>query len=388
MRVELNPFLDPSFPYSELNPIPVDLKRAAVARDDLTGWRIAPPTPLLRLPRLAARLGLGNVYMKDEGLRKPLKSFKSLGGAYALGEALRDRIEDKTGERPDYPSLFERRFADADFCAVAATDGNHGRSLAWGAQKFGVGCRIYIPNGVSEPRIDAIAQFGAEIIRVDGTYDATFAKARSDALANDWALIQDISTEDYTQCHQRIMEGYTIMGREMIEQLDGQHVSHAFLQVGCGGMAAAVMAAFIEEWGVNAPKFVLMEAETTASTLESFVKAEPVTVGGSQKTIMIGIAVGETSYLPWVLFKKYAHSGITVADQYAEEAMRYAASGESGDPVFVSGETGACGIAALMELEKSPGLRRKLDLDAESSVLLINTEGDTDPESYKRIVRQ
>ncbi|MEM9386667.1 MAG: diaminopropionate ammonia-lyase, partial [Pseudomonadota bacterium] len=305
-----------------------------------------------------------------------------------LGETLRDRTEREWGVRPDYASLFDRKHSDPDYCAVAVTDGNHGRSLAWGAQQFGVACRIYIPNGVSEPRIAAIARYGAEIVRVDDNYDATFAKARADAAANDWALIQDVSTRDYTECHKRIMEGYTLMAREMIEQLDTQRPSHVFLQVGCGGMAASVMAAFIEQWGASAPKFVLMEAETTASTLESFAKSEPVVVGGSQRTIMIGIAVGETSYLPWLVFRRYAHSAVTVADIYAERAMRRAAKGTGGDPAFVAGETGACGLAALLELSASPVLRSRLDLGSHASVLLINTEGDTDPVTYQRIMAQ
>ncbi|MEM6650703.1 MAG: diaminopropionate ammonia-lyase, partial [Pseudomonadota bacterium] len=281
-----------------------------------------------------------------------------------------------------------RKYANTDFCAVAVTDGNHGRSLAWGARLFGVKCLIYLPNVVSASREKAIADFGAEIVRIDANYDETFARVKRDATENGWSLIQDISTPDYMLCHQRIMEGYTLMAEEMVQQLKGTAPSHVFLQVGCGGMAAAIMSYFIEVWGEDAPKFVLLESINAASTLESLRLGKSVLVGGDHETIMVGIAVGETSYLPWLLFKPYAHSALAISDGYAAEAMRISANGIGDDPSFVSGETGACGLGALLALQEHPEAAEKLGLGPDSSILLINSEGDTDPDMYKKITEQ
>lgn len=382
----LNSNFDPSARYSELTHLPVDIERARTARAEISLWSDARETPLLELPGFAQKYGYGRVLVKDEARRGSLKSFKALGGAYALGEALRDHIEIRDGRRPSQAELFAREHPTGDFCAVAVTDGNHGRSLAWGAEQFGVRCIIYLPDIVSEDRAEAIAKFGAEIRRIKGNYDEVYRHMCAEASKHNWAVVQDISTPDDLLCHQRIMEGYTLMADEIFNQLEGEPPSHVFLQVGCGGMAAAIMSHFLIQWPERRPRFVLLEAETAASTVESFRNRAPVRIDGSHETIMVGIAVGETSYLPWLLFDKFAHSAMTVNDEDARIAMRIAAYGIENDPAFVSGETGACGLAALLSLSKSPALKERIGLDEESSILVINSEGDTDPGAYRSIV--
>ncbi|MEM8777252.1 MAG: diaminopropionate ammonia-lyase, partial [Pseudomonadota bacterium] len=386
---QLNPFFAPNAPYSDLEDLPVILDRAKLAREELSTWGVAQSTPLHEMRMFAQQCGIQNVFVKDEGRRAPLKSFKSLGGAYALGEALRDHIFEIANHRPSYEELFKGECEAYGFCGAAATDGNHGRSLAWGASLFGIPVKIYLPNVVSKDREDAIAQYGAEIVRIDANYDETFKRLQNDASANGWSLIQDISTKDYMLPHQRVMEGYTLMAEEIVQELDRNLPTHVFLQVGCGGMAAAIMAHFINSWPSDEmPIFVLIEATNAASTLASFRERKPVVVGGNHETIMVGIAVGTTSYLPWLLFKQSAHSALSMEDSFAEEAMRYCARNDTGDPSFVSGETGACGMGALLALQHLPDVRRALDLNSGSKVLVINSEGDTDPNAYNRIVNQ
>lgn len=388
MKLVKNPSFDCAARYGEKQRHAFDPDEARHVRDELSQWPVYAETPLLELPGLAAEFGIGRLYVKDEGCRHPLKSFKALGGAYALGEALRDRIEDKIGVRPGYAELFSGDFKkdSEDFCAAAVTDGNHGRSLAWGAQLFGVACVIYLPVHVSPEREKAIADYGAAIIRIDGTYDATVERLREDAARNGWTMIQDVSTEYDWLAHKRIMHGYSLMAEEIERGLAGTMPTHMLLQVGCGGLAGMLLGYFWTRFGSDRPVTILIEPSNTASTLASVEAGHRVSVGGNLETLMVGMAVGETSLLPWYLFERGAEFALALGDEHVPEVMRRAARGAAGDPPMVVGETGAAGLAALLELSGDPTLAAEVGLDSRSRVLVINTEGDTDPTLYAQIV--
>jgi diaminopropionate ammonia-lyase len=388
MKLVRNPAFDRAARYGDIQRHAFDPDEASRVRDELSRWPVYAETPLLQLPGLAAEAGIESLYVKDEGCRYPLKSFKALGGAYALGEALRDRIEGKIGVRPDYPELFAGAFKEenAGFRAVAVTDGNHGRSLAWGAQLFGVECGIYLPVHVSPEREEAIARYGAKITRIDDTYDAAVERLRKDAAKSGWTMIQDVSTEDDWLAHRRIMHGYSLMAEEIERGLAGTRPTHMLLQVGCGGLAGMLLAYFWTRFGQDRPITILIEPSNTASTLASFEAGYRTSVGGDLETLMVGMAVGETSLLPWYLFEKGAEFALALGDECVPEVMRRTARGVAGDPPMVVGETGAAGLAALLELARSPALAAEVGLGSRSRVLVINTEGDTDPTLYAAIV--
>lgn len=389
VRLVPNPFLSTPAVYGPEQRAALDPEAAKRARADLRAWPVYAPTPLRDATGLAERLGVARLWIKDEGERQPLKSFKALGGAYALGEYLRDRIAEETGTRPVYEELFEGRAAATarGFRVVATTDGNHGRSLAWGAKLFGAQCTIYLPENVSEDREQAIADLGALTIRHAGNYDETLRRCAAEAAQNGWVHIQDTSHEGFTEAHKLIMEGYTLMVEEILEQLPaGERPTHTFLQVGCGGMAAAIVAMLHERWGDAMPHVVLVQSERCAPIVDTFATGARQVDTGRHDTIMIGIACGEVALLSEALLYPFAGHAMSVDDDAAMEVMRLAAHGAEGDPPLIVGETGAAGLAALLRARQDADASDAIGLDATSRVLVINSEGDTAPDVYRRIV--
>jgi diaminopropionate ammonia-lyase len=362
-----------------------DMERA---RADLQSWPEYEPTPLHALPGLAASLGVAAIHLKDEGERKPLASFKALGGAYALSEALRDRVERATGTRPSSRAVWNGDHAiyARDLQVVAATDGNHGRSLAWGAQHLGVACTIYLPFNVSSERERLIADFGARIVRVPGNYDAAVAAAADAGAADGVELIQDTSYPGYLEPCRRIMAGYTLMAAEIREQWPPHAPpTHMFLQSGCGGMAAALAADFWINWQNPRPRVILVEALTAAGFLDSLEAGSPVVVEGDLDTLMIGIACGEVSLLAWDVLKTGAYAAIAIPDDIAVEAMRLLRGGTADDPPLRIGETGVAGLAGLMAAMADPACRDAMRLDSDSRILLIGSEGPIDLPTYEKL---
>lgn len=380
---------DQKRPYGPLQRAALDPVAAAVATRELAAWPVYQPTRLLSLPGLARRLGVGEVWVKCEGERVPLASFKALGGAFALGEALRDRVEAATGRRPAYDELFagQHRDAAAGLHVVAATDGNHGRSLAWGAQLFGCACTIVLPWNVSAEREALIAGFGAEMRRVSGNYDAAVAEAWRLSEAEGCALIQDTSFPGYEEPCRRIMYGYMLMAQEIRGQLPpGTKPTHVILQVGCGGLAASIAADFWLAWGEHRPKVLAVQSTQADSLLRSLAAGQRVAVDGDLDTAMVGIACGEVSMLAWDILRDELTGAIAIDDEPAFEAMRWLADGVDGDPPLVIGETGAAGFGALLELTRHRSDAAALQLDAKSRVLLIASEGALDAVSYAKVI--
>lgn len=360
----------------------------SAAQREIVQWPGYAPTPLRMLPALARQLGLGAVYYKDEGERFGLKSFKALGGAYAVFRVLAQAIARQAGgQEVSAADILSGRWhhVTQQVTVTCATDGNHGRSVAWGAQMFGCRCVIYIHETVSEGRRAAIAKYGADVIRVKGNYDDSVRHADAQAKANGWIVVSDTTYEGYRAIPIDVMHGYGVMAREIIAQLGAQPPTHVFVQAGVGAFAASVAAAFWIAWGEQRPKLVVVEPIEADCYLRSAQAGKPVAVTGALDTIMAGLACGEVSPAAYEIVSTAATAYLALDDQYALDAVRLFAQPNPGDPAIVSGETGAAGLAALLVARDHPALRELLSLDADSRVLLLGSEGDTDPEIYQHI---
>jgi diaminopropionate ammonia-lyase len=358
------------------------------AERDIRQWPAYRPTPLLSLPGLARELGVAAVSYKDEGARFSLKSFKALGGAYAVYRLLAQAVAAHNGGQPvSAAELLSGRWCDVvqGFTVTCATDGNHGRSVAWGAQMFGCRCVIYIHATVSEGRRAAIAHYGADVVRVPGNYDDSVRHADSQAQAHGWTVVSDTTYEGYRDIPIDVMHGYGVMSREVIAAMGDAPPTHVFVQAGVGAFAASVAAAFWLAWGERRPKLVVVEPIEADCHLRSAQAGMPVAVTGALDTIMAGLACGEVSPAAWEIVSGAASAFVALDDRFALDAVRRFAATLPGDPAIVSGETGAVGLAALLAARENDALRALLDIDAASHVLLLGSEGDTDPDIYKSI---
>ncbi|MEO8133534.1 MAG: diaminopropionate ammonia-lyase [Betaproteobacteria bacterium] len=359
------------------------------AFQEIRRWPGYAPTPLQGLPALAGRLGVAAVTCKDESGRFGLKSFKALGGAYAVLRLLQATIAAKNDGRP----VASRELVAGAYKALAAavtvtcaTDGNHGRSVAWGAQLFGCRCVIFVHEKVSEGRCEAIARYGAEVIRVQGNYDDSVRHAAAVALQNGWTVISDTSYDGYRDIPIDVMHGYGVMAREVIAQMTEGPPTHVFVQAGVGGLAAALCAAFWIAWGKARPQLLLVEPLQADCYFQSGAAGHPVTVTGALDTVMAGLACGEVSPLAWAILDAGASAYVAIDDAFALDAVRVLARPDGDDPAIVAGETGAAGLAALLAAHADNEVLRTLGLDTASRVLLIGSEGDTDPEIYRQIL--
>jgi diaminopropionate ammonia-lyase len=342
----------------------------AAAEREIASWPGYAATPLARLDGLARSVGLAALWYKDERGRFGLKSFKALGGAYAVRRVL---------ERQARPAR--------ELTVTCATDGNHGRSVAWGARLFGCNCVIFIHATVSEGRAEAIRRYGAEVVRVPGNYDDAVRHAAAEAARHGWFVVSDTSYAGYRDVPVDVMHGYGVMAAEIFRQLPaGEIPSHVFVQVGVGALAAAVCASFWLDWGSQRPRFVAVEPTRADCLARSVEAGRPVVVHGDLETVMAGLACGEVSEAAWEILREGTDVALAIGDDWALEAVRALANPRDGDPVVVAGETGGAGLAALLALRDRPDLRAQLGLDASSRVLLLGSEGDTDPEIYRRIV--
>jgi len=377
--------------YGEAERAVLDEAGAATARESIAAWPGYEPSPLVFLPGLAAAAGVASIAWHDESGRFGLGSFKALGGAYAVHRCLAERVAARTGTAPPgAEALASGRFEaiTAATTVCCATDGNHGRSVAWGARTFGCRCVIYVHATVSEERAQAIAAFGARVVRHPGNYDETVRRAARDAEANGWVVVSDTSWQGYERIPRDVMHGYTVMAGEALEAHAAQSgpPSHVFIQGGVGGLAAAVLARFWWAYGAARPRFVVVEPERAACLLESARAGRPVALRGDIETVMAGLSCGEPSRLAWRLLEAGADDFMAVPDDAALEVMRLLADGVAGDPPLVCGESAGAGLAGMLAAMADPPLAHALGLGADARVLVFGTEGDTDPALYERIV--
>lgn len=357
----------------------------AVAAQTIKTWPAYTPSPLHHLSGQAGRLGLGEVFYKDESARFGLGSFKALGGAYAVYALLREKLQLGDGSLL-WTDQATRKAAKA-ITVCCATDGNHGRSVAWGAELFGASCVIFVHETVSQARCEAIAAFGAKVSRVKGNYDDSVREAQRQAEANCWHVVSDTSYQGYIDIPCKVMHGYGLMAQEICDQV-AEAPSHVVVQAGVGALAASLCAYFWYRWGTKRPRFVLVEPMLADCYFQSISAGHPVAVTGSLQTIMAGLACGEASPIAWQILSRAADDACVVCEDDVREAMRSLHRGESSDPSVISGETGAAGLALLQASQAMPHLAQALGLDAHSRVLIIGSEGNTDPEIYRAIIHQ
>lgn len=374
-----------------LRPV-ITLDGARQARTEISSWPNYKATPLRDLRPLAAALGLGRLWYKDEATRLGLQSFKALGGAYAVARLLQRMIGDQVGRRISIRELAgdAYRHLTQATTVVCATEGNHGSSVAAGAAMFGCKCAIVLHAGVNRGRESVIAARGAEIIRVEGTYDEAVREAIRLSSQKGWPLVADTSSIGGEQACLDVMHGYTVMMAEVLDQLANDRaetITHVFLQGGVGGLAAAVCAHSWNVLGRLAPTIVVVEPEQADCLFQSAAAGGRLCpASGDLQTVMAGLACGEVSELAWPVLSEGAEFFMTIRDTDAIDAMRLLADPERVGASIVAGASAGAGLAGLMTAMRDEETRKLMRLDGASSALVFGTEGATDPELYRTIV--
>lgn len=350
------------------------------------------PTPLWSLPRLASRFGVKEIRVKDESYRFGLNAFKVLGGSYAIARYIAERLHrsmtDITYEFLTSDS-FRQHFEPTTF--YTATDGNHGRGVAWSANQLGQKSVVRMPWGTTPTRRDAIAAENATVTIEDMNYDACVRLAYQESQADpNGVMIQDTAWEGYEEIPSWIMQGYGTIADEVFERLQ-QPPTHVFVQAGVGSLAGAIIGAFALKYPEARPKMIVVEAKAAECLYLSAKNHQVTTVDGAMQTIMAGLACGEPNSVSWEILRTFTDVFMVIDDETAEAGMRLLGAPLKGDPQVISGESGVAGFAAFLAVMQDPNLsdlKRELTIHSESRVLFINTEGDTDPERYDHIVRQ
>lgn len=390
VRFCLNPTADRVRAYGEGEREVLSHAHALVALREIETWPDYAPTPLRPLAALARRLGVAAAWYKDEGSRFGLDSFKALGGAYGVLCIVRDEVSRAmmlttipSGDLLDH----EYRSITSRLVVTTATDGNHGRSVAWGARLFGCRAVIYLPRGVSAGRERVIRDLGAEVVRTQRDYDGAVRQCAADAEEKGRIVVSDTSYPGYDAIPRKVMQGYTVLAAELLEQLPrGERPTHLFLQAGVGGLAAAIVAHLWEAYPGERPTTVIVEPESADCLFQTALARRLTHASGDLATIMGGLSCGETSPLAWRILKSGADAFMTIPDRLAIDTMRLLAEGREGDPAIIAGESAVAGVAGAIEVTGDAHVRRAVGLDDDARVLFIGTEGATDPELYAELI--
>lgn len=378
-------------------PYPNELKlilNSAAANESrrwLSHWSLLHPnaTPLWDMPGTAAQLNLAHLSIKDESVRSELGSFKALGAPIALVRLIVQQWPDR---QLDVAALLKGSYAElvSNVTVITATDGNHGRALAAAAQTVGCRCVIVLHANVSLEREQAIAAYGAQIVRISGNYDESVEAAAQLATTNGWHVVSDTSYSGYEDIPRDVMQGYGTIAAEIIEQSTSQPeqpaFTHVVVQGGVGGLAAGVVSYLWEFHGQHRPRLIVVEPEQADCLFQSAVAGRPARATGSVDSVMAGLACGATSPLAWRFLEPSIDHFLTINDAAAVSAMHSLAAGHQGDIPIVAGESGAAGLAALTVLMQDATMAQAVGLDRRSCVLLINTEGATAPSVYRDLV--
>ncbi len=352
------------------------------------------PTPLVRLSCLAEELGVKDIFVKNEAKRFSLNAFKGLGGSYAMFRILCQRL----GLSPDEATLADLQTKEAhkkikDAVFVTATDGNHGRGVSWAGGIFGCQVHVYMPAGSVEARAEAIRRVGpAQVVITDKNYDETVQFAMEQSEKNGWYLIQDTAWEGYETVPAWIIQGYLTMASEAMDQLEakGAIPTHVFLQAGVGAMAGGVLGYIASRMGEHKPIVTIVEPETVNCIYRSAKAGKPCSVEGAPVTIMAGLNCGTPCTITWPVLRDFAQFYMSCPDYVAAHGMRSYAKERRTDETVTSGESGAVTMGALSMVLTRPELEQvksAMNLGQNSVILLISTEGDTDPEGYVNVVR-
>ena len=382
-----NPAANRMTPYGARRSEILGADALALAQRELTQWQGYAVTPLHSLPALAQAMGVASVHYKDEGSRFGLGSFKALGGAYAVARLLCRELGAQLGRTLTTQDLLtpELRALCGGITVTCATDGNHGRSVAWGAQLFGCQCVIYIHATVSEGRKEAIAQYGAQVVRTAGNYDDAVRQADLDAKQYGRFVISDTSYPGYMDVPRDVMQGYQLMVEEAAQQLP-ERPTHIFVQAGVGGLAAAVCGYFWERDAGDRPIYVVVEPDKADCLTQSAKAGQLTAVTGDIDTLMAGLACGEVSHLAWEILEKGTDAFCVIPDDAAVAAMRLLAHPLGSDPVIVAGESAVAGVAAAIAASQSDAARQTLGLNADSRILFFGSEAATDRALYEQLV--
>ena len=333
------------------------------AYNTISKWKDYKPTPLVNLIKLSNKLKLNNIFYKDESKRFHLKSFKALGGAYAV---------EKTTQ------------GNKNIIVATATAGNHGRSVAWGAQRLGLKCKIFISEYVSEARANSMRKLDAEVIRVNGNYEKSLERCISESNKNGWEIVQDVAWENYEYVPKLTMAGYSVMIKEISNQTD-QYITHVFLQAGVGGMASGAIAG-IAKYFKRIPKIIIVEPENADCVLKSVENGSLQKVNIKKESIMGGMSCGEVSLVPWKILKESVNSCTSVTDENVDLTVAMLKNKILSDVEIVGGECSTPGIISLVACANDNEIRKNLELEESSNILIIGCEGDADEDLYNKLL--
>ena len=329
-------------------------------------WDAYSPTPLINLNKLSQELNLNKIFYKDESKRFDLKSFKALGGAYAVQKISK---------------------GNNNIVVSTATAGNHGRSVAWGAKRLGLKCKIFISEFVSDARGQAMANLGAEVIKVKGNYENSLIECIKQSTKNGWQIVQDVAWDNYLLVPKYTMAGYSVMMKEIVDQLDNNEITHIILQAGVGGMAAAMIAG-IARYLKNIPITIVVEPDSAACVLESIRSGKIEKIDIKRESLMGGMSCGEVSLVPWEILKNSVKYCISLPDDDIAKTMRLLGNANFSDEKIIAGENSAPGVISLIASCEDQKIKKELNLNSNSNVLVIGCEGDTDQEMYKKLINE
>ena len=335
------------------------------AYNTISKWDNYEPTPLLNLDKLSKDLNLKNIFYKDESKRFGLKSFKALGGAYAVQEISKNK---------------------KNVVVSTATAGNHGKSVAWGAKRLGIKCKIFISEFVSNSRADEMSKLGADVTRVQGNYENSLKECIKQSKDKNWEIVQDVAWENYERVPKLTMSGYSIMIEEISNQTN-EYITHVFLQAGVGGMASGAIAG-IARYFKKIPKIIIVEPKNADCVLKSIKSGKSEKIKIKEESIMGGMSCGEVSLVPWQILKNSVNNCLSIPDDDVAITVAMLSKGYFGKDFIVGGECSAPGIISLNASCKNKKIKEELELNMNSNVLLIGCEGDTDKDLYKKLLDQ
>ncbi len=375
-------------PYTDELKSILNLEDARKAFDEISTWNGYKPTPLLSLKEIALQTGVKKIYYKDESSRFGLGSFKALGGTYGVLKFIQDELKIDIGTAVTLEDIHKGKYKEqiSRYTVTTATDGNHGRSVAYGAKLFGCKCQIYIHAEVSSGRQDAMEKLDANVIRVNGNYDKSLKVCKQESELNNWHIISDTSYPGYTKYPRDIMAGYNVMSEEIASKLEEEMEmpTHIFLQGGVGSFPGAICGYFWEKFPNNNIKFIVVESEHAPCLIRSAQNNQMTSVNIKKETMMAGLSCGEPSLLGWEILSIGVDDFVSISDQLIPSTMRILANN---NPPIEAGESSVAGLTALIEIMKAQDIAEKIKLDSESIVLLFGTEGATDPEIYNSIIK-
>ena len=332
----------------------------------ISNWKGYSPTPLVELNKLSKELNLNKIFYKDESKRFDLKSFKALGGAYAVEKVTK---------------------GNKDIVVATATAGNHGRSVAWGAKRLGLKCKIFISEYVTDARGKVMSDLGADVIKVKGNYENSLIECIKQSTKNNWQIIQDVAWKEYITVPKYTMAGYAVMMKEIVDQLDHNKISHIILQAGVGGMAGAMIAG-VARYLKNIPITVVVEPDSAACVLESIRTGKIEKIDIIRESLMGGMSCGEVSLVPWEILKNSVKYCISLPDDDIAKTMKLLGNASFSNEKIIAGENSAPGVISLITICEDEKIKENLKLNKDSNILLIGCEGDTDQAMYQKLINQ